>query len=196
MKNRSKILIRRVMRDRASSQRESHSSTISPILAVENWPKKWQDIVSDASIIAGYMPLWDELSLEAFWQSPLVAHCRKCFPRVEGDEIVFYECTNSDSMRKGSFGIMEPSTEERIVDPSEISIMLIPASAYGQDGTRLGRGKGFYDCYFASMLEKRSKSDFTLIGVVRSEALLQALPSDPWDLKADAVVTESFFVET
>lgn len=194
-KNRAKILIRRVMRDRSRDVNRTPITTIPSILAVENWPKKWQDIVKKAKVIAAYMPLTDELSLDEFWQSPLLSHCKKCFPKVEGEQIVFYECMGIDDMKKGSFGIMEPGIEGRSVDPVKIDLMFIPASAYAKDGTRLGRGKGFYDRYYASWLKLRSKENFNIIGVVRPEAFLQSLPSDEWDLKVEAVVTTSSFME-
>lgn len=187
MKNRTKILIRRVMRDRVRARTECTDRPV-PLLEVEKWPKKWQDKLQKAHVIAAYMPMKDELSLEAFWQTPWLSHCRKCFPKVEGEHIVFYEITDEETMNPGSFGILEPDSSTVRIDPNDIDLILIPAAAYGRDGTRLGRGKGFYDRFVASMGEH---ADCALLGVVPDSGLLASVPADPWDLKVEAVVTQT-----
>lgn len=194
-KNRTKALVRRVMRDRVRQNEDRCPKDLHLMLAVEKWPIKWQDRLQNATVVAAYMPMFDELSLEAFWRVPELASSKKCFPRVEGDQIVFYAVSDQKQLQVGSFGIWEPFADAERIDPKSIDLMLIPASAYGCDGTRLGRGKGFYDRYFVAMMETRKRSDFALVGVVPSSGFLKQIPSDPWDLKVDAVVTESQFVE-
>ena len=185
-KNRIKILTRRVFNDR---KKAAAALPEKEILDIEKWPQKWQDKVRNASLIAGYMPLSDELSLDAFWKS---ISARKCFPRVEGEEIVFYEAFGEEAFESGSFSILEPKKEMSRVEISQIDVVLVPATAYGRDGTRLGRGKGFYDRFFS---EGKDGQKPLLIGVVPSENLLSELPKDPWDLRVSAIVTEQEFLE-
>lgn len=185
-KNRIKILTRRVFNDR---KKASSGLFGKEILDIEKWPQKWQDKVRNARMIAGYMPLSDELSLDAFWRS---IPAGKCFPRVEGEEIVFYEAFGEGSFESGSFSILEPKKGMSRVEIAKIDVVLVPATAYDRDGTRLGRGKGFYDRCFS---EGRNGKKPLLIGVVPSENLLSRLPRDPWDLRVSAIVTEQEFLE-
>ena len=182
--NHIKKLMRKVLKDRLKME----EGKAGKVLDIEKWPQKWQDKIQKAQVIAGYMPLSDELSLEEFWKSPDLNGKRKCFPRVEGEKIVFYEM-DPDTFVKGSFGIFEPSGDSDPVDPSQIDIMLIPACGYGLDGTRIGRGKGFYDRYFDGSVTCDT------IGVVPEVVLLSVMPSDSWDLRVSAVVTQEKFTE-
>ena len=185
-KNRIKILTRKVFRDR---KKASSGLPVKEILDIEKWPQKWQDRVRNAKLIAGYMPLSDELSLESFWKE---IPGRKCFPRVEGEEIVFYEASDEESFESGSFSILEPKKGLSRVEISQIEVVLVPATAYGRDGTRLGRGKGFYDRCFS---EGKDGKKPLLIGVVPSENLLSMVSKDPWDLRVPVIVTEQEFLE-
>ena len=185
-KNRIKILTRRVFKDR---KKASDGLSEKEILDIEKWPQKWQDKVRNARLIAGYMPLSDELSLDTFWKS---ITARKCFPRVEGEEIVFYEAFGEETFEQGSFSILEPKRGLSRVELSQIDVVLVPATAYGRDGTRLGRGKGFYDRCFS---EGKDGKKPLLIGVVPSENLLSRVPRDPWDLRVSAIVTDQEFLE-
>lgn len=182
--NHIKNLMRKVLRDRLALEKEKAGK----VLDIEKWPQKWQDKIQKAQVIAGYMPLPDELSLENFWNDPALLGKRKCFPRVEGEKIVFYEM-DPETAVKGAFGIWEPTGESEPVEREKIDIMLVPACGYGMDGTRIGRGKGFYDRYFDG------KVTCETIGVVPEPALLSVVPSDTWDLRVSAVVTQDSFIE-
>ena len=76
-----------------------------------------------------------------------------CFPRIEGDHMVFCDCKALDEscFKAGSFGIKEPVESLAPVDPASIDIVVLPAVAYNEEGTRLGQGKGFYDRFYAEI---------------------------------------------
>ena len=76
--------------------------------------------------------------------------------------------------------------------PQEIDVMLVPGMAYDRKGTRLGRGKGFYDRYCRKLKED---GRIRILGFVSEKNCFAALPRDPWDLVADAVVTETSFTD-
>ena len=181
---RAKALIRRVLRDR---RRSASQDTVRTILDIENWPQKWQDKVKTARYIAAYMPIDEELRLESFLRSISV---KTCFPKVQGEDIVFYEAETGDSFEKGSFSILEPGSDLPKVDPSLIDIILVPGMGYDLSGTRLGRGKGYYD-RFCGILASRP----LCIGVAAEKNVFSAFPKDPWDLSVDALVTEESFRE-
>lgn len=102
-------------------------------------------------------------------------------PRVNGVnlEILPYEETR---LELGAFHIEEPTGNDT-VDPSEIELMVIPAVAFDRKGTRLGRGKGFYDRLLADC-------NATKIGVGYDFQLYDELPSEEHDVPMDLVVTQ------
>ena len=59
----------------------------------------------------------------------------------------------------------------------------VPAVAFTRRGERLGRGKGFYDCY----LSREGFRAYT-VGVCYSHQLLDTLPTEPHDRRVDEVV--------
>ena len=113
---------------------------------------------------------------------------------MEGEDISFYEASESSDFVSGSYSILEPRENLRKVAPEEIDVILIPATAYGCDGTRLGRGKGYYDRFCSTFsnicgtIKQKSR-----IGVVPHECFMGRIPCDPWDLKVDAVLTDKVF---
>lgn len=63
--------------------------------------------------------------------------------------------------------------------------LFIPGVGFGLDGSRLGRGKGYYDRYLADSKALR-------LGVCWSEQLNQELPVESHDCRMDFIITEKF----
>lgn len=89
-----------------------------------------------------------------------------------------------ESLRPGRYGIPEPHSRDEKAFPEELDIILVPGVAFGLDGTRLGRGAGYYD-RFLSRAEKAKK-----IALCREAALFETVPTEPHDEKVDIVVSE------
>lgn len=85
-------------------------------------------------------------------------------------------------MKKGSFGIDEP-TGETVTDLSAIDIAIIPGVGFDKQGNRLGRGKGYYD----RLLPKLQSYN---IGICFSFQVIPAVPVEPFDHPMDEVWTE------
>jgi 5-formyltetrahydrofolate cyclo-ligase len=49
-----------------------------------------------------------------------------------------------DDLRKGCYGIMEP-TGNTFTNLETIDVAVIPGMSFDSNGNRLGRGKGYYD---------------------------------------------------
>ena len=92
------------------------------------------------------------------------------------------------------FGIPEPVTRHhQIIKPWGLDLVIIPLVAFDDDGNRLGMGGGFYDRTFAY---KKTRSHWTqpqLIGVAHEIQRVSKLPSNPWDIPLNGVITESSF---
>jgi len=113
-----------------------------------------------------------------------------CFPRIENDRMVFCDCISLDDSEftVSSLGIKEPDTSKPPVEPGDIDVVVLPALAYNEEGTRLGQGGGYYDKYFA-------QTDALLVGVCYDFQICSELPFDEHDLTVDIllpVMTEDY----
>lgn len=134
--------------------------------------------VEQASVVALFVSLADEPQTSDFIEQ-LSHHKRVVIPRIEGEEMEFYDI--SDGVAVGAFGIMEPIASTR-VEPNEIDVMIVPGVAFSPNGARLGRGKGFYDKYL-SRKEFRAHT----IGVCYPCQLIENLPIEEHDKVLDMV---------
>ena len=134
--------------------------------------------VAEASIIALFASLPDEPQTAEFIER-LSLSKRVVLPRIEGDEMEFYDI--SEGLCEGAFGIMEPIATTPIA-PSAIDVMIVPGVAFTHEGARLGRGKGFYDKYL-------SHKDFRAytIGVCYPCQIVDNIPTEKHDKTLDRV---------
>ncbi len=133
-----------------------------------------------ASNILMYHSLPDELPTRAFlkkWSG------RKRFflPRVNGVNLDILPYDES-RLELGAFHIEEP-TGTNTVDASEMELIVVPAVAYDRKGTRLGRGKGFYDRLLAS-------TKATKVGIAYEFQVLDEIPAETHDVPMDMVISQ------
>lgn len=100
-------------------------------------------------------------------------------PRVNGNnlDIVKY---SPMVMCQGAFNINEPIGEP--ADPQCLDLIIVPGMAFDLKGNRLGRGKGFYDRLLHA-------TNALKIGIGHDFQLLEHIPSEPHDIKMDAIIT-------
>ncbi|MDE6080466.1 MAG: 5-formyltetrahydrofolate cyclo-ligase [Duncaniella sp.] len=136
-----------------------------------------------ADRILMYHSLPDELSTRSFlskWSS------RKHFylPRVNGVnlEILPYE---EQRLQLGSFHIEEPTGNDT-ASIDDMEMIIVPAVAYDSRGSRVGRGKGYYDRLLAS-------SKALKVGVAYDFQFVDGddIETDEHDVPVDIVITES-----
>ena len=137
--------------------------------------------VEKASVIAIFVALHDEPQTSDFIEQLSCKKKRVVVPRIEGDEMDFYDI--SEGITTGAFGIMEPITTTP-VEPNEIDVMIVPGVAFTHNGTRLGRGKGFYDKY----LSRKGFRAYT-IGVCYPCQIVKDIPAEAHDKLLDSVVS-------
>lgn len=137
-----------------------------------------------ADHILMYHSLPDELSTREFitkWSG------RKHFylPRVNGVnlEILPYD---SSRLALGSFHIEEPTGND-VTSADRIELIITPGVAYDRRGGRLGRGRGYYDRLLA-------ESRAVKMGVCYDFQLVDEVPTEPHDVRMDAIVTESGYI--
>lgn len=92
---------------------------------------------------------------------------------------------------KNSFGIFEPLPAE--IDLSSASAILIPALRVGKDGTRLGRGAGYYDRALAKV-PLHAAGGPVRICLVFDDEVDDSVPSEAHDELVDVIVTPSLVI--
>lgn len=103
------------------------------------------------------------------------------FPRIHGPDLQFMVATHFE---KGTLGILEPVGKMPVVATGNIEGFLIPALAFDRNGTRLGRGKGFYD-------RTLTQSSGLKVGLAwHCQLSTSEIPSEEHDIKMDVIITE------
>ena len=77
-----------------------------------------------------------------------------------------------------------------VARPELPAVALVPVVAWDRQGSRLGRGGGFYDRFFAELM-----TGITRIGLAYEFQECPGLPRDPWDVPLDYVITERRIVQ-
>lgn len=104
------------------------------------------------------------------------------FPRVEGTELHFHRVRSEDDLVRGTFGILEPKTHLPTIEPEEIDVVICPALGFGRDGSRLGRGRGFYD----RILERAGSA--LRLGVAFPCRIVDSLPTEAHDIPMHQII--------
>lgn len=85
-----------------------------------------------------------------------------------------------------SYGIQEPLAAE--IDISQASSIIIPALRVGLDGSRLGRGAGYYDRALTSVPTNKTGGPLRIC-LVFDDEVDDSVPSESHDAPIDVIVT-------
>ncbi len=128
--------------------------------------------------VASYAP-------QAFELHPIGLRRPLALPRVvKGKRTLAFHAWEAQELIAGPLGLSQPATDWPVVALQDIDVFIVPGVGFARDGTRLGRGGGYYD---ATLEASRAVK----IGFTFDCCLVDALPSDAWDVRVDWIVTES-----
>ena len=144
----------------------------------------------EARIVSGYRAVRGEIDIDAAMVLLARSDTTVTVPRVVGDHLEFLEWEPEDEGSIGSFGIHEPSSG-RPIPLRRHDIVLAPLVAFDHQGHRLGQGGGFYDRALGAAGEHRP----LVIGIAHGFQQIDAVPTEPWDIPLDAVVTDDNVLE-
>ena len=74
------------------------------------------------------------------------------------------------------------------INTRALDLVLAPLVAFDDQGHRLGMGGGFYDRHFGGLPERLRP---LLVGVAHEIQRADALPTQPWDMPLDGILTEA-----
>ena len=145
-----------------------------------------------AQIVYAYMALPDEVDLSVLIDDALCKNKTVYVPKVvpNSNKMIFFDYSKCQ-FENGSFGILEPKTkniDEEKIAGDQTAIFLVPGRVFGEDGERIGRGKGFYDIYLSNFLNTQKKS-VLVAGVCFPIQIGKQVPTTEHDIKMDQIFT-------
>lgn len=188
--------LRKLMRARlaalAPEDIQQRSREISARLLASDW---WRQ----AEIVFAFCSMPGEVETNGLIQTALAQGKAVGLPRIAGADLVFHQLARSGrEFVEHSYGIREPAATWPALNPWDLAgqtlLIVTPGLAYSRQKYRLGRGKGFYDRFFAS-LNACSGLNALRAGVCFAEQLLDSVPAGAHDLPVDAVITEHEMIE-
>jgi len=93
--------------------------------------------------------------------------------------------------RPGVFGIAVPRGRGVPLQPRWFDLIVVPLVGIDARGRRLGMGGGFYDRALAFRRERQVWKGPRLVGFAFDCQRVATVDADPWDVRLDAVATES-----
>ena len=132
-----------------------------------------------------YASIHKEVDTEEIVRASLESGKKVAFPAVVHHGLVFREVADLSSLKKGTFGIMEPCSTHRHFELEEADVFVVPGVAFDLQGHRIGYGKGYYDRAL-HRLEGQGK----LVGFCYDFQLVDRLPGEPHDVRMDLILTE------
>lgn len=142
---------------------------------------------SKADTMAVYLSADGELDLgptiQWLWQQGVSL----VLPIVQGKDrpLLFARYSPNEPLHCNGFGIAEPLQKDYVA-VQQVTHVLMPLVGFDRRGYRLGMGGGFYDRTFA-IDAKQSRPH--LIGIAHECQRVEEVPTDPWDIPLDCIVT-------
>ena len=104
-------------------------------------------------------------------------------PRISGNDLLWVK--NPDNFAKGPFGIDEPVGDGILAkDIENLSAVILPGLAVDVNGTRLGKGKGFYDRVLSQISEEVKR----IVLLFDLEFILE-IPKESHDMSVHTIAT-------
>ena len=134
----------------------------------------------NAHVVMAYYSLPDEVDTHEL----LRRHPDKTFilPVVQGDDLLLKVFDPAQGMRMGALHVEEPDTDQLFTDFDKIDTVMVPGMAFDANGTRMGRGRGYYDRFLSKIPRARR------LGLCFPFQFVDAVPCEPFDIPMHAVI--------
>jgi 5-formyltetrahydrofolate cyclo-ligase len=152
----------------------------------------------------------DEIDTLPLMESALNAGKSLFTPRTEGIGLVFYRLfpripgggslpvnrgileERLGTLKRGPGGIREPEMDSAAALGAEDFPLVIftPGLAFDREGRRLGRGRGYYDRFFAALEGRFPGGGFRALGLCMGCQVVERAPAGPGDKTMDGVWSE------
>lgn len=151
------------------------------------WP-----IYQTSKTVMLYLAMPDEAQADLLISDALKQGKRVCVPLLGAKygEMSAVEIMSLDDLAVGKFGLRAPDPNKaKIINPSLIDLVVVPAVAFDRKGNRIGMGAGYYDRFLAQV-----RVNTVLLGLAFSCQLADNLPSEEHDIRMHWLLTETGFL--
>jgi 5-formyltetrahydrofolate cyclo-ligase len=185
-----KDALRRTMRERLRGVTGAQQAIWSA--AILRWlthDDTWAEAGNIVAIFGGIKSEPNLLPLIPWMQA---REAQVAFFAIEDSMLTPHLVSGEKDLISGKMGVLEPRrTEGSKLDIADLSTVLVPGLAFGRnDGSRLGRGKGYYDRVLGAMA-----ANVRTIGVGYDLQFVPDVPCEEHDVRLSALVSESGWVE-
>lgn len=145
-------------------------------------------VYQEANDVCLYMPINNEVDVALLIDD--VYKDGKCawLPRIFGDDMEMYYYDQDTPVVLGAFNITEPDSD-RVLEPDDKTLVVMPGAVFSLDRDRIGYGGGFYDKY----LDKHK--GVKTVAACYDMQIKEKIPTEPHDIKPQAVVSEKRIIE-
>lgn len=176
-------------RVREEALRERRSMSAERISKLSVMVKRNLEALSEyrrAKTVASYVSKSDEVQTKEILKAALKAGKHVLVPRSHPSSLslTFHEIHSLGELRPGSFGVLEPRADSRVVSLSKSELVLVPIVAWDAKGRRLGYGKGYFDRAL------KHKGGAVSVGLAFESQLHSSLPATKLDMPLDMIITE------
>lgn len=147
----------------------------------------WESLVRRGNITC-YVSMDTEPPTDALRQHLFAIERRPYLPIMKPGRQLAWG-SDSSHLEPNNYGVFEP-VEDSTFALSSTTALLIPALRCGKDGSRLGRGAGYYDRALAT-LPPHSVGGPLRIVIVFDDEVDESVPHDTLDQRVDVIVTPS-----
>jgi 5-formyltetrahydrofolate cyclo-ligase len=140
-----------------------------------------------ARAVLSFAPMAEEPDIWAVAAEALAAGKRLALPRFDASRGCYWAHEVTDPVRQmcaGHYGIREPMAGCALFALKELDLILVPGLGFGPDGSRLGRGKGYYDQLLAQTAGWKC-------GVAFDWQVVAGTPMEGHDVFLDCILTPS-----
>ena len=156
-----------------------------------------------ADTVALYVPVGSEVDLWPLVDLALASGRSVVIPRIVGDDLTTDRVMTFDRLRTDNVAdlILGPHHIPETPEPdpvlsTDISLVLMPATAIDAQGNRLGGGVGYYDRWLAGA-RSMAPQPRTLATIFQAQFVAPpaSIPAESHDQRVEAVVTETGFTQ-
>lgn len=138
----------------------------------------------DADCVFLYLGIDWEIRTEGIIEDALALGKKVLLPKVTGDGTMeARRITSLKELVPGAFDIPEPGPDTELCDAKDIDLALVPCVSCDETCMRLGQGGGFYDRFLC-------ERSFPCAALCRKAGMVDRIPSEPFDMPVDYVITE------
>jgi 5-formyltetrahydrofolate cyclo-ligase len=139
--------------------------------------------------MVGYQKTGSEVNIDAILTEANMHDVMVALPFIgeRGDAMLFKHWVFDEPLVKSPYGFLQPRADATEAAPD---IILVPLVGFDRDMNRLGQGAGHYDRIFTLF------SNALRVGIAWSCQECPSVPTDPWDIPLDAVLTEKEWIKS